>query len=126
MKHATLGNLPPKLKEEYLKVAPNQNNLIAMFTKDRNRMLEFKDWNPEDLHSIQAPAFIINGDADIVRPEHAVELFRLLPHGQLAILPGEHGAYIGEITTLHENNPIPSMAAAMIEAFLDAPMPETK
>jgi hypothetical protein len=27
-------------------------------------------------------------DGDIVRPEHAVEMFRLLPHAQLAILPG--------------------------------------
>jgi hypothetical protein len=29
-------------------------------------------------------------------------------------------------TTVQENNPIPNNAAAMIETFLDAPMPEKK
>jgi pimeloyl-ACP methyl ester carboxylesterase len=28
------------------------------------------------------------GDADIVQPEHAVQMFRLFPRAQLAVLPG--------------------------------------
>ena len=51
-------------------------------------MLEFKDWRPEALQAVHAPTMIMMGDGDIVRPEHAVEMFRLLPHAQLAILPG--------------------------------------
>lgn len=51
-------------------------------------MLEFQDWRPEDLRSIDAPTLILIGDADVVRPEHAVEMYRLLPHGRLAVLPG--------------------------------------
>jgi hypothetical protein len=31
---------------------------------------------------------VIVGDADVMRPEHAVDLFRLLPHARLAVLPG--------------------------------------
>ncbi|MNT49649.1 hypothetical protein D3C72_1865140 [compost metagenome] len=31
---------------------------------------------------------MVIGDADVIRPEHAVEMFRLLPHAQLAVLPG--------------------------------------
>jgi pimeloyl-ACP methyl ester carboxylesterase len=38
-------------------------------------MVDFKDWN-----TINAPALIIIDDDDVVRPEHAVEIFRLLPH----------------------------------------------
>ena len=48
---------------------------------------------------MQTPTLLINGDADIVRPEHVVEMFRLLgggvpgdlvgiPQAQLALLPG--------------------------------------
>ena len=50
-------------------------------------MREFKDWTPEQIRSITAPALVLTGDKDIIRPEHAVEMYRLLPHGSLAILP---------------------------------------
>ena len=62
-------------------------------------MFEFKDWKVEDIRSINAPALIIIGHHDVVRPEHAVEMFRLLSHARLSILPGLHGAYIGEVTS---------------------------
>jgi pimeloyl-ACP methyl ester carboxylesterase len=61
-----------------------------------------KNWrgmSRADLHAIAVPTLLIIGDADIVRPEHTVEMFRLLaggvaghlhglPRTQLAILPG--------------------------------------
>ena len=89
--------MPQQLKDAYTKVAPDPNNLSKMYEKDKKRMLEFEDWKAEDIHSINAPALIIIGDKDVVRPEHAVEMFRLLPHARLSILPGTHGAYIGEV-----------------------------
>jgi pimeloyl-ACP methyl ester carboxylesterase len=56
-------------------------------------------WPRARLAALQAPALLINGDSDIVRPEHAVLMFRLLGGGvpgdpaglrkaQLALLPG--------------------------------------
>ena len=126
MKQATLENMPAKLKEEYLKVAPNPKDLINMFTKDLNRMLEFKDFKTEDVRSIKAPTFIINSDQDVVLPEHAVEMFRLIPHSKLAILPGVHGECIGEIESVKEGNVLPAMTIAMIEEFLNAPIPLAK
>ena len=30
----------------------------------------------------------MQGDRDVVRPEHAIELFRLISNSQLAIFPG--------------------------------------
>lgn len=51
-------------------------------------------------------------DGDIVRPEHAVEMFRLLPHAQLAVLPGtDHMSLVTRA----------EWQVSMIEAFLDAP-----
>lgn len=126
MNHATLDNMPVKLKEAYLKVAPNPKDLIQMFNKDATRMRGFKDWSSEDIRSIQAPTFIINGDADVVLPEHAVEMFRLLPHGKLAILPGGHGECIGEIEYAGKQSKLPEMTVSMIEEFLDAPVSDNK
>jgi hypothetical protein len=57
-------------------------------------------------------------------PEHAVEMFRLLSHARLSILPGIHGAYIGEATTGMEHSSIPDLAISMIEKFLNEPMPK--
>jgi len=78
-------------------------------------MVEFKDWKAEDIHSINAPVLIMIGDEDVVRPEHAIEMFRLLPHARLSILPGIHGAYIGEVTTGNEHSKIPDLAVSIIE-----------
>jgi hypothetical protein len=46
----------------------------------------------------------MRGDANSVRPEHAVEMLRLLLHAQLAVFPGGHGAYIGEVTGAQREN----------------------
>jgi hypothetical protein len=41
--------------------------------------VKFKGWRPEDSRSINAPAMVMVGDADIVHPEHSVQTFRCLP-----------------------------------------------
>ena len=87
-------------------------------------MLDFKDWRPEDMQSLQAPTLVIIGDADGVRPEHAVEMFRLLPHARLAVLPSDHGSYLGEVTAAQKDSKLPQLVVSMVEEFLDAPMPE--
>jgi pimeloyl-ACP methyl ester carboxylesterase len=124
LNHSTLKDMPQLLKDAYKKVAHDPNDLSKMYEKDKKRMVEFKDWKAEDIHSINSPALIIIGDEDVVRPEHAVEMFRLLPHARLSILPGIHGAYIGEITTEVEHSKIPDLAVSIIEEFLNEPMPK--
>jgi pimeloyl-ACP methyl ester carboxylesterase len=115
MKHATLESMPAELKEAYIKVAPHPEQLPTFHDKSVRRMLEFKDWRPEDLQKIGAPTMVMIADGDIVRPEHAVEMFRLLPHAQLAVLPGtDHMTLVNRA----------EWQVSMIEAFLDAPMPK--
>lgn len=123
MAHPTFEGMPQPLKDAYLQINPDTNALYTMYKRDVARMQSFPDIKEEDIKAIQAPALIILGDNDVVRPEHAVEMYRLLPHAQLAILPGVHGEYIGEITTPQDPNFI-AATVSMIEKFLSEPMPK--
>jgi pimeloyl-ACP methyl ester carboxylesterase len=126
MQHARLENMPKVYQDEYLSINHNQAGLQNMHDKDAQRMQSFKDWKDEDLRSIQAPALIVIGDQDVVRPEHAVEMYRLLPHGRLAMFPGSHGSYIGEIMSPDPGSKVPELFVAMLEEYLAAPMPGAK
>lgn len=100
MKSATLENMPQQLKAEFLKVNSDTAKLRIMFNRDVTRMREFRGWTDNQIKSISAPTLLITGDADILTPEHAVETHRMITNSKLAILPGGHGDYMGEITTL--------------------------
>ena len=43
-----------------------RQGLQTMFEKDKQRMIDFKDWSDEDVQSIKANSFIICGDHDVV------------------------------------------------------------
>ncbi|MEO7990584.1 MAG: alpha/beta hydrolase [Chryseolinea sp.] len=120
MNHAAIENMPQLYKDTYAKVAPHPENLQSMHDKCVKRMVTFKDWSDDQIKSIKAPTLLIIGDADMVRPEHAVEMYRLIPSCQLAILPGGHGKYMGEITTLSKDNTDTIFCVPMIEEFLNA------
>lgn len=119
MKQAKLDNIPEPLKDAYRQVAPDANGLQRMHDLDAQRMVNFKDIPDELVKSIQAPALIINGDKDVITTEHALELHRLLPHSELAIIPGGHGEYIGEITTVTSGFQESSLVVPLIEKFLN-------
>jgi pimeloyl-ACP methyl ester carboxylesterase len=110
--------LPPSLREAYLKANPDPKGLQKMFDRDVARMVTFKDISDADIEAIQAPALVVNADAEVVRVEHALALSRTLPHARLAILPGGHGDYLGEIEAPDKNSKIPALVTAMIEEFL--------
>lgn len=116
--HASLEMMPKPLQEAYLKANPDPKGLQRMFERDVARMAAFKDLNEADIRAIKSPAFVLNGYSDVVLPEHALSLSRLLPHGQLAILPGGHGDYLGEICAPDKASPMPSFVTSMIEEFL--------
>jgi pimeloyl-ACP methyl ester carboxylesterase len=125
MANATFEHMPQQLKDAYLQINPDTNALYTMYNRDVTRMRSFKDIKEEDIRSINAPAFVIIGTEDVVRPEHAVEMYRLLPHGELAILPGAHGEFMGEITTPQDKSLI-AATISMIEKFLAGPVPKSK
>jgi pimeloyl-ACP methyl ester carboxylesterase len=112
-----LKDMPKELQEAYRAVAPHPGNLQSFFDKCVQRMRNFKNIPDDAIRGIAAPTLVIVGDADVMRPEHAVETFRLLPHAQLAVLPGtDHMTMMTRTTWL----------VPMIGGFLDAAMPKTK
>ena len=117
-KNASLKMMPRPLQEAYLKANPDPKGLQSMFDRDVARMTAFNDISDSEIKSIQAPTLVLNGDADVVLPEHALELSRRLPHARLAILPGGHGHYIGEIDSPDKNSKLPILVITMIEDFL--------
>src|SRR5882724_9991774 len=111
MKTAQPDAMPAELREAYRRVAPKPENLESFFYKARNRMRDFNDVPDKAIHSINAPTLVVSSDRDVMRPEGAVELFHLLPHAQLAILPGTEHMAIPSRT---------SVLVPMIERFLDS------
>lgn len=45
---------------------------------------------PEALKKILNPTLVIAGTKDMIKEDHTRLIFRSLPHGELAILPGDH------------------------------------
>lgn len=119
MKQANLASMPQELKDAYLAVTPNPEGLQIMHDRDAKRMVNFKDIPDAQIKSIKAQTLIIIGDKDIITPEHAIEMHRLIAGSELAIIPGIHGEYIGEITTLKSNSKEADFVVPMIERFLD-------
>jgi pimeloyl-ACP methyl ester carboxylesterase len=121
MKQASLDNMPQALKDAYLTVNDDMEGLKLMHDRDAKRMLNFKDIPDALIKSIKVPTLIIIGDKDVITPEHALEMHRLIAGSALAIIPGGHGAYIGEITTLASSGHEAAYVVPMIESFLDQP-----
>jgi pimeloyl-ACP methyl ester carboxylesterase len=114
--------------EDYTRVAPNPDDFPALVAKLKQLDGEPFAWPEEAIREIAAPTLLIIGDSDIVRPEHAVEMFRLLgggvvgdvaglPNSRLAVLPGT--THVGLVDRA-------DWLVSMIGEFLDAPMPEAE
>jgi len=119
MEKAALENMPVQLQEGYKKVAKDASGLQVMHDRDAKRMLHFKDIPDDLIKTIKKPALIIIADKDVITHEHALEMHKLIEHSELAIIPGGHGEYIGEITTLKPDFKESDMIVPMIEKFLN-------
>ena len=118
LQKATFNDMPQALKDAYLKANPNQQGLLNMFNKDKERMLAFKDYSDEKIKSIKVPALIIVGDRDVITPEHAVQMSKLISGARLSVIPGTHGSFIGEAMTKEEGSKMPEITVSIIEEFL--------
>ena len=119
------------IEEAYLKVAPNPGDFPTLVEKLKRLDTTPFDWGTENVRGIESPTMIVIGDADAVRLEHAVEMFRLLGGGamgdlagllehRLAVLPGTaHFIPLGSGLLDRAD-----WLAPMIGRFLDAPTPK--
>jgi pimeloyl-ACP methyl ester carboxylesterase len=120
MSNPAFEGMPEAYKDAYLAINPDTSALHRMYERDVARMQHFPDITDEQMKAIQAPAFIIIGDKDVTTTEHAAEMHRLLNHSRLAIIPGGHGDYIGELTT-PQNSTVIAATVSMINQFLNEP-----
>jgi len=119
MENGTFDQMPQQYKDAYLSVNPDSAKLLNMFHKCAYRMVHLQDFPDAQIKSIQAPVLLINGDADVATNEHVVAMSKLIPNCRLAIIPGGHGAYIGEITTLKKDYKDTDFIVPLIENFLN-------
>jgi pimeloyl-ACP methyl ester carboxylesterase len=130
-----LGEMKPEMMfgspwhDEYMRIAPRPEDFATLFAKKTEMDQGIKDIPAEAIAAIKAPTLLIIGDSDLIRPEHAVEMFRLLgggvfgdtpaglPSSQLAVLPGT-----SHVTLVYRAD----LLLAIIPPFLDAAMPAAK
>jgi pimeloyl-ACP methyl ester carboxylesterase len=118
--HASPANMPAPLREGYLAVAPHPEALPTFVMKTVAMLQSFDDIPEAAIRAIGAPTLVMIGDKDVILPEHAMQLARLVPHGDLAVLPGSaRGAYLGAAEAAKPGSPLPDLAVAMIDSFLN-------
>ena len=112
----------------YMRIAPNKGDWPKLVEKIKVLDLNWRGLSEDQVRSIKVPTMLIVGDADVVRPEHVVKMFRLLgggvpgdlvalPRSRLAVLPGTT-----HVTLISRTN----WLLMMIPEFLDAPVPSGK
>jgi pimeloyl-ACP methyl ester carboxylesterase len=108
--------------DEYLATAPRPEDFPGLVAKVKELDAELPEWPAGTVAAVEAPVMLVFGDSDIIRPEHAVELFRLLgggvagdmvglPRARLAVLPGTAHTTVTQRADL---------LVPMVEDFLDA------
>jgi pimeloyl-ACP methyl ester carboxylesterase len=97
-------------RESYEKVAPDPNYWPKIYDKLSNRT--WRGFSEEELVSIAAPVLVIQGDHDFVRVEHSVEIVKLIPRAELAVIPNaSHFALSSE----------PERIVPIVKHFLEKP-----
>ncbi|WP_037062964.1 alpha/beta fold hydrolase [Pseudonocardia acaciae] len=118
---ASLAGSP--FERSYARRAPDPAKFPTLVEKVKQLDLTFTGMPEDSVRSIAVPTLVMLGDADIIRPEHGVELLRLLgggmpvdlggtPRSQLAVLPGT-----GHISLVERTDWIHSM----VDRFLTPP-----
>jgi len=118
MAEATLDSMPETLKTNFLSLNPDFSKLENLFDKDSKRMQTFQDWDEKILTSIEVPVLFISGDKDVMKPEHVVEMWRLVPNAQLMILPAGHGSYMMADFEGNTDHQLIDMTANQVVKFL--------
>jgi pimeloyl-ACP methyl ester carboxylesterase len=110
--------------EEFARLAPDPAAWPQTVERVKEWDANFVPTPPEVIRGIAAPALLVAGDADIVRPEHTAELYGLLgggmadargnlPRSRMCVVPGaSHVSVVSRTDVL----------LPVIPPFLDAPL----
>ncbi len=117
------------IQKQYDSLGNDPDHFPEFVRKVKNIDVQLYDWSKE-VKNIQAPLFMAIGDADGIRYEHALELFRAkgggkmgdmegAPESRLAILPGT--THIGMI--MQRTDWLIPMITDFLDSDLNAPPP---
>lgn len=118
------------LHDAFLRMSPTPDAWPVVVAKVRDLVTSNYDWS-EAVSALKAPALLVVGDGDGVRPEHAVEFFGLLgggkadgdlaglPASALAVLPAT--THVGWAPPFHGILTRTRLLVPIINEFLDAP-----
>ncbi len=96
------------MRDAYAAVAPDPAHFEAFAEKTVAMVHGCDGWTDDQLRGIEAPVLVLIGDTDFILVPDAAEAAELMPHGQLAVLPG----------TTHMDMTRSELVAAVVEAFL--------
>jgi pimeloyl-ACP methyl ester carboxylesterase len=117
--HATMADMPPPLRAAFVAAAPPSADVPARFAKLVALMESFHDLPEASLRGIAAKTLVMVGDRDVMSVEHSAQLARLLPHAELAVMPGAaHGTYLGAAEGARPGSPLVGLTVSTLEAFL--------
>jgi pimeloyl-ACP methyl ester carboxylesterase len=121
------------MEAAYQELAPNPEDFPTLVEKLKRLDMTPFVWPAEDVRGIEAPTLIVVGDADVIRLEHAVEMFRLLGGGAMGDLSGFSGHQLvvlpGTAHFIPPGSGVMDRAEwllAMVLPFLDAPTLEAE
>ena len=99
------------MRDAYEAVAPDPSQFDSLQEKVGTMVTKgYVGWTADNLRAVETPTLVLVGDNDFIRVSDAAEAAELLPHGQLAVLPG---------TTHMDMTRSPERILAMVVPFLD-------
>ena len=96
------------MRDAYLATAPEPDAFDTVAERTSGLVQSFTGWTDDQVRGVHLPVLILVGDTDFISVENAAEAVRLLPQGQLAVLPG----------TTHMEMTRSVLVAPVIETFL--------
>jgi pimeloyl-ACP methyl ester carboxylesterase len=101
---------PKVITDVYEKIAPDPKHWPVLVRKVKQMIYSFPGWPENELRALKAPLLIVLGDREGCRIERAVAVSRLVPTGQIGVIPdGDHFFLWSR----------PDLLLPMISAFLD-------
>src|SRR5690606_41500750 len=74
-------------RADYDAVAPDRDAFFPFLERLQPVVHDMAGWTADEIGSIAAPTFLVIGDRDFVRLDHAAEMLDLFPDCRLAVLP---------------------------------------
>jgi pimeloyl-ACP methyl ester carboxylesterase len=96
------------MREAYAAVAPDPSHFEAGMAKTAALVQGFGGWSDDQLRAIEVPVLVLIGDTDFILVPNAAQASELMPHGQLAVLPG----------TTHMDMTRSGFVAPVVDTFL--------